>query len=233
MLGARLAWGKQEAQEALNRYEVVVRAVARRLAPAARFGHALDEEDLRAEGRVAVLEALRTYAGFGIEERTWVRTRIRQRMIDAIRKLDVRTRDEVRKGAEREKARLESGLHSLPTEPAVRRLVSLDTLYGDSEPGCASFGDTSVVSADDVAEQNAQNTRLLDAISVLAPRQRTAIELGLFEGLALREIGDRMGISESRVCQLQKRAVQHLQRAVACLHDDARTVQEADAAHAA
>lgn len=221
MLGARLAWGNQEAQEALNRYEVVVRAVARRLAPAARFGHALDEEDLRAEGRVAVLEALRTYAGFGIEERTWVRTRIRQRMIDAIRKLDVRTRDEVRKGAEREKARMEnSGVHSLPPEPAVRRLVSLDTLFGDSEPGSASFGDSSVVSADDQAEQNAQNTRLLDAISVLPPRQRTAIELGLFEGLALREIGDRMGISESRVCQLQKRAVQHLQRAVSCVQGE-------------
>src|SRR5687767_7173290 len=130
MLGARLAWGNREAQEALARYEVVVRAVARRLAPAARFGHALDEEDLCAEGRVAVLEALRTYAGFGIEERTWVRTRIRQRMIDAIRRLDVRTRDEVRKGNERERARAEGNDQLLPPESAVRRLISLDTLYG-------------------------------------------------------------------------------------------------------
>lgn len=227
MLGARLAWGNREAQEALDRYEAVVRAVARRLAPAARFGHALDEEDLRAEGRVAVLEALRTYAGFGIEERTWVRTRIRQRMIDAIRKLDVRTRDEVRKGNERERARLESGLHSLPPEPAVRRLVSLDTLYGDAEPGSASFGDNSAVTADEQVEQNAQSSRLLSAIQVLPPRQRTAIELGLFEGLALREIGDRMGISESRVCQLQKRAVQHLQRAVASCRPEQEPAQDA------
>src|SRR5687768_11158070 len=167
MLGARLAWGNREAQEALNRYEVVVRAVARRLAPAARFGHALDEEDLRAEGRVAVLEALRTYAGFGIEERTWVRTRVRQRMIDAIRKLDVRTRDEVRKGAERERARNEGGSPSLPPEGTVRRLVSLDTLYGDGEPGAANIGDQSAASADELAEQNAQSSRLLDAISGL------------------------------------------------------------------
>jgi DNA-directed RNA polymerase specialized sigma24 family protein len=99
MVAARLAWGNVEAQTALARYESIVRAVARRLTPAARFGHALDEEDLCAEGRVAVLEALRTYAGFGIEERTWVRTRVRQRMIDAIRRLDVRTRDEVRQSA--------------------------------------------------------------------------------------------------------------------------------------
>jgi RNA polymerase sigma factor for flagellar operon FliA len=209
---ARLAWGNVEARAALARYEAVVRALARRLAPVARFGHALDEEDLRAEGRVAVLEALRTYAGFGIEERTWVRTRVRQRMIDAIRRLDVRTRDEVRRSVERERASSDVEGESKQRELCVRRLVSLDTMFGDAEsaPSALSEG---VPSADELTEQNAQHTRLLNAIRVLPPRQRKAIELGLFEGLALREIGDLMGISESRVCQLQKRAVQHLQRA--------------------
>lgn len=207
-MAARFAWENVEARVALTRYEAVVRALARRLAPVARFGHALDEEDLRAEGRVAVLEALRTYAGFGIEERTWVRTRIRQRMIDAIRRLDVRTREEVRKCAEHERACAAQG----EPQPArcVRRLVSLETLAGDAEPGATG---ELAPSADEIAEQHAQHTRLLNAIRVLPPRQRKAIELGLFEGLALREIGDLMGISESRVCQLQKRAVQHLQRA--------------------
>ncbi|MFM2418238.1 MAG: hypothetical protein RL385_2961, partial [Pseudomonadota bacterium] len=102
ILGTK-ALERAQTREALSRYESVVRALARRLLPVARFGHALDEEDLCAEGRVAVLEALRTYAGFGIEERTWVRTRIRQRMIDAIRRLDVRTRDEVRTAVEHDR----------------------------------------------------------------------------------------------------------------------------------
>jgi RNA polymerase sigma factor for flagellar operon FliA len=215
MAAARLVWGNVEAQAALARYETIVRAVARRLAPAARFGHALDEEDLCAEGRVAVLEALRTYAGFGIEERTWVRTRVRQRMIDAIRRLDVRTRDEVRRSVQRDRGLLaseaagEAAIH----EQHVRRLVSLDSLYCEGEPANSASGEV-VLYADDLAEQSAQQTRLLDAIAALPPRQREAIELGLFEGLQLREIGNRMGISESRVCQLQKRAVQHLHRAV-------------------
>jgi RNA polymerase sigma factor for flagellar operon FliA len=192
-----------------------VRAVARRLAPAARFGHALDEEDLCAEGRVAVLEALRTYAGFGIEERTWVRTRVRQRMIDAIRRLDVRTRDEVQKAAERERARFSVDGEVEPHSQTfcVRRLVSLDAMVADLEPLLSPLSEVAPF-ADEVAENNAQQTLLLGAIADLPPRQREAIELGLFEGLALREIGDRMGISESRVCQLQKRAIQHLQRAV-------------------
>jgi RNA polymerase sigma factor for flagellar operon FliA len=211
-MAVRLAWDDLEARAALTRYEAVVRALARRLSPVARFGHALDEEDLRAEGRVAVLEALHTYAGFGIEERTWVRTRVRQRMIDAIRRLDVRTRDEVRQSVEHERARAAASAQGAiaPPAQAVRRLVSLESLVGEAEP-CAAA--ELAPSADEVAEQNAQHARLMNAISVLPPRQRRAIELGLFEGLALREIGDLMGISESRVCQLQKRAVQHLQRA--------------------
>lgn len=214
MVATRLAWGNAEAHTALTRYETIVRAVARRLTPAARFGHALDEEDLCAEGRVAVLEALRSYAGFGIEERTWVRTRVRQRMIDAIRRLDVRTRDEVRKEGERERARMASGgSEPITQQYSVRRLVSLDSLVADSEPLLSPLNECAPY-ADELAELNAQQTRLMGALQGLPPRQREAIELGLFEGLALREIGDRMGISESRVCQLQKRAIQHLQRAV-------------------
>jgi RNA polymerase sigma factor for flagellar operon FliA len=178
----------------------------------ARFGHALDEEDLCAEGRIAVLEALRTYAGFGIEERTWVRTRIRQRMIDAIRRLDVRTRDEVRTAVEQDKVLARGG--EVTQGSCVRRLVSLDASYGDFEGG-TPLADPQSPQADELADQSAQHERLRDALCGLPPRQREAIELGLFEGLPLREIGDRMGISESRVCQLQKRAVQHLQRIIA------------------
>ena len=52
------------------------------------------------------------------------------------------------------------------------------------------------------------------AIERLPERQRVAIELSLFEGLPLREIGGRMGVTESRVCQLHKRAIEMLRRAL-------------------
>lgn len=218
--GHRLTWDQAEARAALARYESVVRAVARRLSPVARFGHALDEDDLWAEGRIAVLEALRTYAGFGIEERTWVRTRVKQRMIDAIRRLDVRTREEVRRMSERARAAADQTAEPAPA-PAVRRLVSLDaTTYAEAELAQSGASESAVL-ADEAFEQNVQRTRLMRALSALPPRQREAIELGLFEGLPLREIGGRMGISESRVCQLQKRAVQHLQKVISEVELDA------------
>jgi RNA polymerase sigma factor for flagellar operon FliA len=222
-LQSRLCWHDGEARVALDRYEGLVQAIARRLAPAARMGQALDQEDLWAEGRIAVLEALRTYQGFGIEERTWVGTRIRQRMIDAIRRLDVRTRDELRfYAAQKQGARdgvaveTEGDKHERARELSARRLISLDaSADADAEPLSARLHDHYLRPADEVADQNALQQRLHSAIARLPERQRTAIELSLFEGLPLREIGDRMGVTESRVCQLQKRAVELLRRALA------------------
>jgi RNA polymerase sigma factor FliA len=211
-----MSWSDAEAREALARYEGVVRAMARRLRPVATLGQALDEDDLCAEGRVAVLEALSTYKGFGIEEHTWVRTRVRQRMIDAIRRLDLRSRDEMRLAV-----RHASGDTADTVDEergrmvAARRLVSLDSAPSDTEPMLNRLKDSRQPAADVVTFHARQHARLMEAIAELPERQRRAIELGLFEGLALREIGDLMGISESRVCQLQKRATQHLRVAIA------------------
>jgi RNA polymerase sigma factor for flagellar operon FliA len=211
----KLAWNNQQARDALDRYEMTVRMTAKRLKPVAALGQALDEDDLCAEGRVAVLEALSTYEGFGIEEHTWVRTRIRQRMIDAIRRLDLRSRDEIRLVVRHAAGELENDRDTQRgREVAARRLISFDSMLSEAEPLANKIKDSLAPMADEVVQNRARKDRLMSAIGVLPPRQRVAIELGLFEGLALREIGDRMGISESRVCQLQKRAVQHLQRAI-------------------
>ena len=219
-LQGRLAWQNDEARTALRRYEGLVQAVARRLAPAARLGQALDQEDLWAEGRIAVLEALRTYQNFGIEERTWVGTRIRQRMIDAIRRLDVRTRDELRLFSSSEQSdgsEQDAQKQERARELSARRLVSLDSVPNtDMEPLSARLQDPGVQPADEVAHQKSLSERLRFAIASLPERQRTAIELSLFEGLALREIGERMGVTESRVCQLQKRAIELLREALSC-----------------
>lgn len=212
----QMSWTNADAREALARYEGLVRAMARRLKPVASLGQALDDDDLCAEGRVAVLEALSTYEGFGIEEQTWVRTRIRQRMIDAIRRMDLRTRDEMRLAVKHASGEVEEGHKAERARRiAARRLISVDHSITDSEPMVARLKDSMAPTVHDIAERSEQHERLVAALAELAPRQRQALELGLFEGMALREIGERMGISESRVCQLQKRAVEHLQAAVA------------------
>jgi RNA polymerase sigma factor for flagellar operon FliA len=215
---SKLAWRNQDAQAALERYEGLVRAMARRLRPLAAAGRALDEEDLHCEGRVAVLEALASYQGYGIQEQTWVRTRIRQRMIDAIRRLDPRSRDEMRLVVKHAAGQTEGDEEHRGRAVSARRLVSLDAAASNEEPMSARMSDSRTLLADDKAHANHQRELLMEALEILPARQRTALELGLFHGLPLKAIGKQMGISESRVCQLQKRAVQHLNARLA--HQD-------------
>lgn len=215
MSKAKLQWSDEDARQVLARYEGIVRRAARKLRPAASLGHALDEEDLHAEGRVAVLEALSTYKRFGIAETTWVRTRVRQRMIDAIRKLDLRTRDEMRLAVRHSNGETQSAEEQRKGRAiAARRLISLDATVEDQEPMVARLVDHDTMMADALAYGADQRRRLVEALERLPDRQRKAIELALFEGMALKQIGGIMGISESRVCQLQKRAVEHLSKAV-------------------
>lgn len=207
---SRLAWQNEEATRALARYEGLVYAMARRLRPLASAGRALDEDDLYCEGRVAVLEALSSYKHYGIQEQTWVRTRIRQRMIDAIRRLDPRSRDEMRLVVKHAAGQTSGEEERRGRVVSARRLVSMDAAPGQDEPLVSRLEDAGSMPADEAAHANHQRRELMAAMEQLPQRQRKALELGLFGGMPLKEIGELMGISESRVCQLQKRAVQHL-----------------------
>jgi RNA polymerase sigma factor FliA len=212
----RLSFSEREAKVAIQRYEGIVRMMARRLRPVASLGQALDEDDLCAEGRVAVLEAISTYRGYGISEQTWVRTRIRQRMIDAIRKLDLRSRDEMSLAVRHASGETQgSAEHERGRIVSARRLVSIDASTADTAPMSERLPAEGVELADEITHRRHQYARLQAALEMLPERQRLAVEMGLFHGLPLRKIGERMGISESRVCQLQKRAVHHLRKVVA------------------
>jgi RNA polymerase sigma factor for flagellar operon FliA len=217
-------WDEKEARRALERYESVVRWIAGQLRPSAAHGQALDEEDLWAEGRVAVLEALDCHQGYGISERAWVRTRVRQRMIDAIRRLDIRSREELKVLARCRANRPgeENGEQSdRDEEIAARRLIFIDTASAESDRLGRRICNSLAPLPDELAESRTRNERLLRGLRELSPRQRDAVELGLLHGLNLREIGERMGISEARVCQLQKQGVCRLRSAVAATGPEA------------
>jgi RNA polymerase sigma factor FliA len=206
---SRVAWSNADARRALARYESLVRSVARRLLPWAAAGRALDAEDLHAEGYVAVLEALSSYQGYGIGEHAWVRTRIYQRMIDAIRRLDPRSRAEMRVVIKHAAGLSSDDDLDRDRTIAARRVVSIDS-SPCGEPLGGHLPDEEGRMADEAAHERRRQAQLLHALTLLPRRQRTALELRLFDGLALKEIGRRMGISEGRVCQLHKRAVAHL-----------------------
>ncbi len=93
-------------------------------------------------------------------------------------------------------------------------LVALDELLNTSERDSASVGDLlpDPRAADPVAEFETDETRraLADAINRLNERDRLVVTLYYYEGLTLAEIGDVLGVTESRVCQIHTKSVMSL-----------------------
>ncbi|HSG78652.1 MAG TPA: RNA polymerase sigma factor WhiG [Acidimicrobiia bacterium] len=99
-------------------------------------------------------------------------------------------------------------------EIASLGFVALDELIDPSEHASASFGD---MLADPRAPSPAgsfeeQETRyfLSDAINRLPERERLVVTLYYYEGLTLAEIGDVLGVTESRICQIHTKSVMSL-----------------------
>ena len=61
-----------------------------------------------------------------------------------------------------------------------------------------------------IFESEEIKTILAEAIDRLPEREKTVIALYYYEGLTLKEIGQVLGVTESRVCQLHTKAVLRL-----------------------
>jgi RNA polymerase sigma factor (sigma-70 family) len=61
-----------------------------------------------------------------------------------------------------------------------------------------------------IVDQNELRDRIADAIAALPEREKLVIALYYYENLTLREIGEVLGVTESRVSQLHTKAVLRL-----------------------
>lgn len=172
-------------------YDAECKRAARRYAVLAKntCSNVLDEEDLYAEACIAVHEALQQYTDQGVPQSVWIKTRIKQRLFDCIRRFNIHSRSEVK------------ALKENPSALRRRFTVLDDTLLAGKN-----------VAADLQVEQYQQLTQLKEAIAALTTNQRIALTGCFLEERTLLDVAQQLGISESRVCQLQKRAIRNLQR---------------------
>jgi RNA polymerase sigma factor for flagellar operon FliA len=231
--------GDDQAREALIlQYSPLVKFVAGRVAVG--LPRNVDQSDLVSNGIFGLIDAIDKFEperGFKFE--TYAINRIKGAILDGLRALDWVPRS-VRSRAreiERSMSELEHRLHRTPTDEelaahmstgvdAVRAtlaemsnlgLVALDELVGpDSSSSMSDFiADPSGVGPE--AAFQAEETRhlLSDAINRLPDRERLVITLYYFEGLTLAEIGDVLGVTESRVCQIHAKSVLSLRNRMA------------------
>jgi RNA polymerase sigma factor for flagellar operon FliA len=197
---------------------------------------ALDREDAVAYGVEGLIQAVdsydptrgTTFASFAIR-------RIRGSILDAIRRMDVLPRS-LRKGArelERTTMELATQFGRWPTQRELAlklglplrelqslvghsssRVVSLERIMQEktaegSSPWEAS--DPDEFSDPAAAADRKASMMLLDgALTSLPARDRAILQLRYGRGMAFHEIGELMGLSESRVCQLHKRILSGL-----------------------
>lgn len=213
---------EKQAREYLAKYEPAVRYKSFALFKIARICalNALDREDLDQIGRMAVIEAISIYCEPSVAEETFVRVRIFQRMVDAIRANSYLSRDEIHSIERRYKEKLPRD-SNLKRGQLADHIVSLplDSKIFFSNPDWEGYERHELIpdpnpglAADETIDKKRASEWLQKQLSKLTPQQSAALRCGLFENTRLLETGKRIGISDSRVCQLQKAAVTNLAR---------------------
>lgn len=207
----------------------VIRRIARHLAR--RLPRHLCIDDLVGAGFLGLIMAYRRFdPARGDSFQAYAELRIRGAMLDELRTYDVLSRDQ-RALAQRITAAthtLQSRLGRAPEdkEIAAELGMSLDAVWSAASTAARSShvsldgyrdSDVSLQIADPDAtladerlcrRQESDAARL--AMESLTPRLRMVLELHYGKGLTLREIGVALGVTESRVCQLESEAIQKL-----------------------
>jgi RNA polymerase sigma factor for flagellar operon FliA len=217
-------------------YAPLVKYVASRVATG--LPASVEQADLVSYGMFGLIDALEKFEpARGNKFETYAIPRIKGAIIDELRAMDWVPRSVRFKAREIEKAHsdLESMLKRAPTERemAERLGVSMSELHdvtsqisfvsvlaldellsvGSDRGEQVSLLDTLADRGGDIATGlEGQETRglLAAAINSLSEREKIVVTLYYFEGLTLNEIGEILGVTESRICQIHTKAVGQL-----------------------
>ncbi|QOC21188.1 RNA polymerase sigma factor FliA [Wenzhouxiangella sp. AB-CW3] len=220
----------------VERYAHLVRRIAYHLV--GRLPASVEVNDLMQAGMIGLIEAAGKYTGDrGASFETYAGIRIRGAMLDELRRTDWVPRSVHRKVRDmvetirQLEARLgrrvrdteiaeEMGLgldeyHRIAAEAATCRMFSMDELSPVDSEESPLPGDEK--SPEEGLEAQDIEKALAHAIETLPDREKLVMSLYYSDELNLREIGEVMGVSESRICQLHGQSLARLRADLADL----------------
>ncbi|MFA5802895.1 MAG: RNA polymerase sigma factor WhiG [Thermoleophilia bacterium] len=218
-------------------YAPLVKYVAGRMGT--NFPSHVDESDLISYGLLGLIGAIERFdLSRNIKFETYAITRVKGSILDELRSLDwvPRSVRSMARQIEKSSASLENKLHRAPTDEELAKdlnltmqefhealtrissssMVALEELWTISSTGTESVAlidtieDKSSKDPAKVVDITEVKERLAHAISNLPEREKIVIALYYYEGLTLREIGDVLGVTESRISQLHTKAILRL-----------------------
>lgn len=200
----------------------------------------LDREDALAYGVEGLIQSVDAFdESRGVSFASFAVRRIRGSILDAIRKMDPLPRSLRKSTREVETASQELaatlGRWPTPKEVAFRMGIQVDQYHeiqrhtgskfislehtlqdrgGDSPTNLDPVDEDETTDPARAADHNASLELLDAALHGLGARDRAILKLRYSENKPFHEIGQMMGLSESRVCQLHKRILGTLRRQI-------------------
>ncbi len=238
--------GDNDAREKLIlSYSPLVKYVAGRLS--SNLPQTVETADLISYGIFGLIDAIEKYdPDRGIKFETYAIARIKGAIIDELRAMDwvprsvrARARDienayialenRNKRSPSDEEVAGEIGItvkefNDILTKLSYTSVVSFEELWGggDRDEKTSVLGTIEDESAEDpveVLESGELRSQLGDAIERLPERERLVIMLYYYEGLTLKEIGEVLGVTESRVSQLHTKSVLRLRARMHAAHE--------------
>jgi len=198
------------------------------------------EEDLINTGVLGLIDAINKYdPEKGVKLSTYAEIRIRGHIIDSLRKLDWVPRNIRQKARHIESAILEVeqklGREAAPEEIAEylgmdveeymkyaekisnSGLISIDTKVGIDDEGNTSLWQILSINddtPDKYVEEEELKEIISDIISKLKERERLVITLYYYEELSMKEIGEILGLTESRISQIHTKTMMKIKNMI-------------------
>ncbi len=226
------ATGAQDRQQWIQQYAPLVKRIAHHIM--AKLPASVEVDDIIQAGMMGLMDAVGRYEETqGAQFETYAAQRIRGAMLDELRSCDWLPR-----GIRKNMRTIEKAMHALeqrlgrqPSEQEIANHMALpladyqqmlqearghqlvyyeDYSEGDDEPFLDRHAGHAHPSPLEGLVEESMRERLVEAIEELPEREKTMMGLYYEQDLNLREIGEVMGVSESRICQIHTQAIARL-----------------------
>jgi RNA polymerase sigma factor for flagellar operon FliA len=218
----------------------LIRTIAKRLV--SRLPPSVEVEELVNIGVIGLLDAWDRFdAGKGVPFRSYAELRIKGQMIDSLRADDIVPRSVRRKHTRltQERVQLTNRLGRTPNRDEMRAQLDMsgnayDAYVSDSriakvtslDAPASDESNTPLVetlclntkTAEDTLGGKQLRAAVAEAVEVLPERERAVVTMYYVDHMTLRQIGQMLGVTESRACQIRGQGVKRLKYRLRTIH---------------